>query len=107
MDDLDNVIFDEEELAEVHSVDGRNILVVLTDAREEDNRMSYGLMKATLNPKEHAISRHSYNLFIRDTDSNRKYTTNSVIVLDGQKMFVQNVRHVSGVWQLVVGKSTV
>lgn len=107
MDDLDTVFFDSEELAEIHNIDGRDLLVVLTDATEADAQMSYGLMKATLNPKEKAISKHSYHLFIRDKDSKRKYTTNAVILVDGQKMFVQKVKRAGGVWQLVVGKDTV
>lgn len=107
MDDLDTVIFDDEELAEVHNIDGRNILVVLTDATESDAHMSYGLMKATLNPKENAISKHSYHLFIRDKDTKRKYTVNAQILVDKQVMFVQSVKHAGGLWQLIVGKSTV
>jgi len=107
MDDLDTVLFDNEELAEYHNIDGRDILVVLTDVTESDAHMSYGLMKATLNPKEKAISKHSYHLFIRDKDSKRKYTTNAQIIVDKQVMFVQSAKHAGGHWQLVVGKSTV
>ena len=107
MDDLDVVFFDEEELAEYHNIDGRDILVVLTDATEADAHMSYGLMKATLNPKEHAISKHLYHLFIRDKDTKRKYTVNAQIIVDRQVMFVQSAKHAGGAWQLIVGKSTV
>lgn len=107
MDDLDTVFFDEEELAEWHTIDGRKVLVVLSDVTERDVRSTYGLMKATLNPAETSITKHSYHLFIRDKDTTRKYTTNSVILVDGQRMYVQSAKHAGGAWQLVVGKSTV
>ena len=107
MDDLDEVFFDLEELGEIHNIDKRDICVVLTDVTEMDAHISYGLMKATLNPKEHAISKHSYRLYIRDVDTKRKYTTNAQILVDGQVMFVQSSKHFQGVWQLIVGKSTV
>ena len=107
MDDLDKVFFDNDEFAEVHKIDGRELLVVLTDVTDQDVRSTYGLMKATLNPKETAIGKHLYHLFIRDRDTNRKYTNNSQILLDGQIMFIQSAKHAGGVWQLVIGKSTV
>lgn len=107
MDDLNETFFCEEEFAETHSIDGRNIVVVLTDVTEQDVRSTYGSMKTTLNPAETSISKHLYHLFIRDKDTTRKYTTNSVILVDGQRMYVQSAKHAGGAWQLIIGKSTV
>ena len=107
MDDLDVTFFCEDEFAEEHMIDGRKVIVVLTDATESDQKSTYGLMKATLNPAETSIGKHLYHLFIRDKDTTRKYTTNSVILVDGQRMYVQSAKHAGGAWQLVIGKSTV
>ena len=107
MDDLDATFFCNDEFAEEHTIDGRKVTVVLTDVTDQDVRSSYGLMKAVLNPAENAISKHLYHLFIRDKDTIRKYTVNSQILVDGQRMYIYQAKHAGGAWQLVVGKSTV
>lgn len=104
IDDLDTVFFDMDEFAETHNIDGKDIDVVLTTTTFKSAKMTYGLMKSTLNPKETAINKSGYLLYIRDKDARERYTVNAMIKLDGVTMFVQNVEHTKGVWQLKIGK---
>ena len=82
--DIDQAFFDMEECASAHVIDGKECEVVLTNLSKTDAKTSYGLMKATLNPKETAINKLSYTLYIRDKDMRKKVTTNAVINLDGK-----------------------
>lgn len=104
IDDLDEVFFDMDEFAETHNVDGKDIDIVLTSTTFKSAKMTYGLMKATLNPKETAINKSGYLLYIRDKDSRGRYTVNAMLKLDGETMFIQDVKHYSGVWELKVGR---
>lgn len=107
LDDLDTVFFDIEEFADLHNVDGKDVYVVITDTTFKNAKMSYGLMKVTLNPKETAINKSGYLMFIRDGDARKRYTVNAMIKLDGVTMFVQDVKHWKGVWELKLGKHEV
>lgn len=100
-DDLDNAFFDEEEFAEKHLIDGEECTVVLTDM--SSGAASYGQRKYALNPKETAINKVSYIIYIRDTELKRKITTGAKIDLDGKKYFVQDVKHSEGMYILAIG----
>ncbi|MCM1058320.1 MAG: hypothetical protein NC517_12045 [Firmicutes bacterium] len=99
LDDLDNVFFDEEELAERHRIDGKECMAILTDMTRSSSRNQ----RSALNPKETAINRSSYLFYIRDTELERKFTVNAMIELDGKKYFVQDVKHTNGVYRLAIG----
>lgn len=102
-DDLANAFFDEDEFGSVHTIDGKECTVVLMQTSLLDGKMSYGLMKETLNPKESAINKVSYVLFIRESDMRQKVTSNSLINMDGKKLFVQSVNKVEGVYKITLG----
>lgn len=103
-DDLENAFFDAEEFASVHNIDGENYTVVIMTRKSQDAHMSYGLMKATLNPKEAATNKHSFVLYIKDTDVKRKFSVNALISVDGRKLFIYDVKHIEGVFRLVIGE---
>lgn len=104
-DDLDIVFFDMEEFATEHTIDGVKYNVVVTRNDTEQAKMSYGLMKSTLNPKEHDIARYMQKIYIRDTDLKRKITPHSTIKFDGQNYFVDDVDHVEGVHILYLARN--
>jgi hypothetical protein len=106
-DDMEQAYFDLDEFASVHNVDGKDCSVVLTEYSTADAKMSYGLMKATLNPKETAINKTTHLLYIRESDLDRKVTVNAMITLDGKKLFVQSVQNTEGVLRLEVGTHAV
>ncbi|MCI9142069.1 MAG: hypothetical protein HFH87_05520, partial [Lachnospiraceae bacterium] len=97
--------FDEEEFADKHTIDGEEITVILIDARS--TIPSSGRLKYALNPKETAINRISYILYIRDSEAEKlkrtKFTSNALITLDGKKYFVQDVNHTGEVYRLAIG----
>jgi hypothetical protein len=68
-----------------------------------DAKMSYGLMKSTLNPKETAINKTTHLLYIRKSDLKRKVTANSLMTLDGKKYFVQKAERVQGLYRIELG----
>ena len=103
MDDVENAFFDEDEFAERHTIDGKECSVILTDVSVQNAKMSYGLMKSTLNPKENAIGKHKYLLCVKEQDLRKKLTVNATIVLDGKKLFVQNVSKNDGIYRLELG----
>lgn len=102
-EDIDQTFFDMEEFASAHVIDGKECEVVLTNLSKTDAKMTCGLMKATINPKETAINKLSYTLYIRDKDMRKKVTTNAVINLDGKNYFVQSVDHADGIYKLIIG----
>lgn len=99
-EDLDNVLFDETEFAEKHVLDGEECLIILT---EVNAAAVHDRGRSTLNPKETAINKVSYILFVRDRDLKRKVTSGAMITLDGKKYFVQDVKHPKGMYRLEIG----
>lgn len=106
LEDLGNAFFDLEEFASKHMIDGEEYTVVLTDMSGEEARALYG-NSSVLNPKETAIMKTSYVIYIRDTELKRKFSVNSMINLDGRKYFVQSVAHTEGVCRLAIGGHSV
>jgi len=106
-DDLDVVFFNMDEFASEHTIDGKVYNVVVTRNDTEQARMSYGLMKSTLNPKEHDIVKYEQKVYIRDRDLKRKITPHATIKFDGQNYFVDDVDHVEGVYILYLVRNGV
>lgn len=105
-DDLDNAFFDEEEFAEKHTIDGEECVIILKDMTSVDASAT-GRARSEMNPKETAINKVSYIIYIRDTDleklKRKKFTCNAVIILDGKNYFVQDVKHTNGMYKLAIG----
>ncbi len=99
-EDLDTTFFDESEFASKHIIDGEEKVVVLVEAVNQDAKMSYGMMKQTLNPKETAINKIIYTMYVREKDMRKRVTTNSLIQLDGKNYFVKSVTNTNGVYKL-------
>ena len=99
--DLDNVFYTEE-LASEHEIDGKKVMAILKEDGYADAKMSYGVMKNTLNPKEKAINKNMLTLRIRDADAHRKFTAGAMITLDKKKMFVADVKHPPGEYVLML-----
>lgn len=101
-DDLDNAFFDEDEFASKHTIDGEEYTIVLVDTTCADAQTSSG-RKSALNPKEAAVNKISYIVYIKGRDVKRKLTTNAMITLDGKKYFIQDVKYNEGVYRLEIG----
>lgn len=99
--DLDNIFYTEE-LASEHEIDGKKVMAILKEDGYADAKMSCGLMKNTLNPKEKAINKNMLTLRIRDADAHRKFTAGAMITLDKKKMFVADVKHPPGEYVLML-----
>lgn len=110
-EDIDTVLFDEEELAEQHSIDGEKMRVVVQSAQMEDVVLVSGAVRSSVNRVEHSVNRSAFLLFIREEDARRlqrkKFTVNAKISFDGKELFVQEVSHTRGLWRLTVGIHTV
>lgn len=106
-EDLENTFFDLDEFASVHIIDGKKVTVILTEEDFIDNRNATGNRKNDVNPKETAVNKTSYKLFIKEKELNRHFTVNSVITLDGKKMFIQKVKHPSGYYELIIGENRI
>lgn len=102
-DDIENAFFDLNDFASNHRIDGKECTVILIENTNMPGKMSYGLMKSTLNPKESAIDQISHTLYIRQTDLRKKVSSNSMIELDGKKMFVRSVQNTEGVYKIEIG----
>lgn len=99
-EDLENAFFDEDEFAEKHMIDGKEYTIVLTEVKAEDAREH---VKKSVNPKETAINKVKFVLYIREKDVERKITVNSMINLDGKKYFVLDVIKMRGVYKVSIG----
>lgn len=103
-DDLATAFFDDEEFAGIHTIDGKECTVILTDVKKEGARKYYERSRATFNQKETAVNKVSYILYVRETDMDRKkLTTNAMIELDGKKYFILDVGLSAGVYTLAIG----
>lgn len=100
--DLGRVFF--KEFATTHTIDGKEMPVILTQVETEEVRMSYGLMKATLNPKEKQLYRDVWELYVQKKDLERKITPNSTINLDGKNMWVWNIYDTEGLYKILIGR---
>lgn len=107
LEDLGNAFFDLDEFASIHTIDGEECTVVVIDMSCEEARSLYGKSQSVLNPKETAIMRFSYVIYIRDSEVKRKLSINAMINFDGKKYFIQEVTHTEGVYRLVIGGHTV
>lgn len=103
-EDLADVFFDPEEFASEHTIDGKPMVIVKENATLENPRTG---LKTALNPKESAINKSQTVLYIQEKDAERKFTVNSMINLDGKKLFVYAVDHWDGVYRLTVGTHAV
>lgn len=106
-EDLGNAFFDLDEFASTHTIDGEEYTVVLIDESTVNERDKYGKFADRLNPKETAIQRSSYVIYIRDNELKRKLSINAMINLDGRRYFVQDVTHTEGMYRVAVGGHTV
>ena len=102
-DDLEQVFFDEEEFASKHVIDGRECTIVLEKTGHEGARKYFSRSRSTFNPKETAVNKVQYIIYIREKDIERKLTVNATIILDGTKYFIQNVICQAGMYTLTVG----
>ena len=107
LEDLGNAFFDLDEFASKHFIDGEEQTVVLIDESSKEARDPYRKMAGTLNPKETAIMKFSYVIYIRDEDVKRRLSVNAMINLDGKKYFIQEITHTDGVYRIVIGGHTV
>lgn len=103
MEDLEETFFDLEEFASIHTIDGVEYSVVITDIETEQAEMAHGFSKKMINPKETAIGKTGYLLYVKASEFKRKITPNAIITLDGKKMFVQSVKKMEGVYKLTLG----
>lgn len=107
-DDLKTAFFDLDGFASEHTIDDVPMVVVMERTDFANAKLSYGLMKNVLNPKETAINKECIILHINDSDMVRKkYTANARIRLDGEDMFIYDVKRMEGMHRLVVGKHRV
>ncbi len=102
LEDLEEIFFDADEFASEHVIDGKPLIAVLTDAALESAKTN-SERKSALNPKEDAVNKSSIVLYIQEKDVERKFTANSMINLDGKKLFIYDVKHFDGVYKLTVG----
>lgn len=103
LEDLGNAFFDLDEFASIHTIDGIECTVVLIDMSAEEAKSLYGRASNVLNPKETAIMKSSYVIYIRESEVKRKLSINAMINFDGRKYFIQEVTHTEGVYRLVIG----
>lgn len=103
LEDLGNAFFDLEEFASIHTIDGEECKVVLIDKSAEEARALYGKPSNIINPKETAVSKYSYVIYIQDAEVKRKLSVNAMINFDGKKFFIQEVTHTEGVYRIIIG----
>lgn len=105
IDDIDNVFFDDEEFASIHTIDGVEMMAVVHEYSEAEAAVAHQAMKAVYNKKEHAIDEMLIHIHIKVSDYNEKLkprgrmrlSANSMINLDGHKLFVQKYEENGGV----------
>lgn len=101
-EDLENAFFDQDEFASTHTIDGEEHSIVLVDMKSADAKGAYG-RKSSLNPKETAINKVSYTVYIKEKDVKRKFTSNAMINLDGKNYYIHDVGRTEGVYRLDIG----
>jgi len=103
-DDWANSVFDPEEFGELHTIDGTELLAVVVQDDWMNTKNSYGHTKNAVNPKESAVNKTVTDIyFMADSLSRNKFTANSMINVDGKKLFVHTSALNYGVQHLTVG----
>ena len=100
-DDLDEAFFDEDEFAEKHLIDGVEMLAIKQEINFKD---AGNVLKGSFNPRENTQNDVGFSLFIKAKDAKRRFTANSIIVVDKERMFVKDVKKTQGIIQITVGK---
>lgn len=101
-DDLTQAFFDPEEFAEEHMIDGKKILAVVMDA---ELTSSNERKQNTFNPKDMSINTDQKNVFIRESDCERKFAANTPVKIDGKNMLVIKTARLHGIVQLTVRRN--
>lgn len=100
-DDLEEAFFDLDEFAEEHTIDGVKMTVIKQEVSLKD---AGNVLKGSFNPRENTQNDAGFSLYIREKDAKRKFTANSIITVDGERMFVRSVKKTPGMIQITVGK---
>lgn len=101
-DDLDGVFFDEDVFASRHTVDGKELLVVVDDEGMAETRRTKQDDKW-----RDDVHKNSLLFYVRESDMERKLAVNSEIDFDGKMYYVNDIRKSDGVWKILLGRNQV
>lgn len=100
--DLDESFFDEEFFASRHSIDGKEVLVIVDEDGLEEN----GKTKAE-NRYRDEVHKRSILFYVREKDMERKLAINSQVDFDGKMYYVIDIRKPDGICRILLGRNRV
>ncbi|RKI24663.1 hypothetical protein D7V82_14680 [bacterium 1xD8-6] len=100
--DLAECFFDEEFYASTHSIDGKEILVIIDEDGLEEIRKT-----KTDTRYRDEVHKHSVLFYVREDDMERKLAINSEVDFDGKMYYVNNISKPGGVWKILLGRNQV
>lgn len=103
MEDIDDVFFDDEELAGEHTIDGVALTAIVRNTTFVSTTEDLRVSRRTVNPKENSVNTSACIVFIRKRDAERKFRSGGMINFDGKKMFVHDVKEIPGMIRIVMG----
>lgn len=93
--DIDDVFFDENFFGSKHSLDNKEIIVIVDeDALEE--------IKKTWRDE---LVKKPVLIYVKECDMERKPSAGSVIEYDGRPYTIQEISKQDGVWKILMGRS--
>ena len=101
-EDLREAFFVKEEFAEEHMIDGEPVAAIISDAGT--GRPAEAGRKGSFNPKDLSLQKEKKIIRIMEKDTKRRYAVNSILTVDGEKMFIYETQRMHGTVQLTVGK---
>lgn len=96
-DDLDNVFFNQEEFAELHSYKGNDIPVVVDDEK---------LTEMKLRSKEdHSDGLFSASklIYVKESDVESEPFSGEYVEFDGKDYYIESVQNQNGIYTIILG----
>lgn len=96
--DLNHTFFRSDEIAGEHKIDGEAVIAIVQDT---DFTNASNSRNGRVNVKETSTNKEAIEVYIREEEVRRlkrgKITANSMINIDGKKMFVVEAKAFSGI----------
>lgn len=102
-EDLEECFFDEEVFGSIHSIDGKDTLVVL----DEELCAETGKTKTAGSRYRDEVHKHSILFYVQESDMERKLAINSEVDFDGKIYYVNDIYKHSGIWKILLGRNQV
>lgn len=97
-DDIDKVFFDPDIFGSIHNVNGNDILILV-----DENELAE-VTKRYIERRDD-VHKNEVLLFLQKSDiGDKRLKVNSILELDGNKLFIHDAKEEDGVYKVIAGR---